>query len=560
MDFWIVLGSAVCLQTALLFGLFLGYECDAAHFLSIAKRLVAEGGLSAVRPPLFPAFLALTGVVWPGTFAGVVLAQAAMGVAIPLFVYRILRGCGRPLALAGSLLLIVSTIPFVGAKLILAEQLFAFLTVLTVFFLADYQYRRDPRAIYGFLLAGLAAMLTRWEAEFIFTLGMCGILALAVRSRHHFRHVVLAIVLALLVLGSYSVARAISLHDLSLLGTLQSGTGHQLFNRLYGFDAATVDAKVGRFADLFPRRAAAVAAPRLIHPANGSASRRVRDIIAETARTNPEIFRARKPGLMGIHREADAPTDPYEELFGRFEGHPDALADEIFRAPKNFRTAQYAVFVNDLLTQELGFQGGDRLQIALALESIRAYPSVALAMFADGFTLTGISISALATAIGSPATLAHWKKMYTVWGEPGYVHVYFNVGGCALDSMSPLQASEYRLDQRMTDLPLARSIRSVVMTGATRNWVRAFSGTVLLFGWWILFFGDGRALRLPVLIAAGGVILVVGMGVGGGNSKYDVAFMPLLVILSVFIVAEVLRRVRQIIQILRRTMNPPSVV
>lgn len=540
-DRGVVLGLAATFQVLYLLSIFLGFECDAATFYSFAKGLVgADGVISPYRPPLFPVFLALTGTVWPGTFVGVVLVQAAMGVAMPLLVYRILLGMGRWPALVGALALILTTTPFVSAKLILAEQLYAFLTLLAVYCLARYQDQRDPRMIYGFVIVGLCAMLTRWEAQFLVAIGLCAILVLSLRPLRHLRHIACGTAIVLVVLASYSTGRAWVLSDYRLIGMVQSGSGMQLFQRLHGMNPQGVADLMGTIigSDLSSH------GPQFINSSNGPSSQRLRDLIADYG-SDPSVYRTRESALRNLIVESDAPSEgAYQELFGQFEGAPDALADNIFRSGINLRTAQYPFFVSDAATATLGLAAGDRLLRNAAIETIRAHPTTVVAMVDTGSTLAGITIGGVARVIHNPFVLEQWAQFFNILSTvPGYMVVGFDDAGCASNSLSPSMWQEYLFDQRLTSSSLADSM--IQFGSYTRNLVRVWCGALLVFGWWVVAIARRRrAFNLSVLATVGCIVALVSVAAGGGNTKYDIGFMPLLVIAAVSIATESIRYLR----------------
>jgi hypothetical protein len=220
----------------------------------------------------------------------------------------------------------------------------------------------------------------------------------------------------------------------------------------------------------------------------------------------------------------------------------------------NFRTAQYSLYVDGATQHILGIAAADRLLFAAALEAIRMYPGVMAAMFTQGFTLLGISVEGMSAVAGNPFSIPRWQRLYPVWSVPDYSHVPFNVGGCAAMSLPDRMMAEYRLDVRLTDTAFAR--RTIVLAGIGRNVVRACSGTLLLLGWWLLLFGQRRALTVPLLLALGCLVLTVGIGVGGGNSKYDLGFMPLLLVVAVAITTEAARLMKRRIHQVERRREP----
>jgi hypothetical protein len=538
-DVALVLAAAILAQIVYLFAIPLGFECDASMFYNFAKAILGQGQhFSPYRPPAYPIFLIFTGVVWPGTFLVAVLAQAAMGVAIPFLVYAILHGLGRRPALIGAFAVILSTTPFVAAKLMLSEQLYVFTTILTVFFLARYQDCRDPRAIYGFVMAGLAAMLTRWEAQFIFAFGFVAIFLLALGHARQMRHAVVGLLLTIGVLGSYSTARALFIGDPRLIGSLQSGTGQQIYDRLYMMAPETV---TGTMATVFGH-ADPIETKQLMSPENGPASRQLYDFLKQYIPAHPESYHVFKGPLANLVREPDAPPDSYQELFGRFEDAPEKIVENIFASAPNLRTAQYAIFIFRLLPRALGPNASNRLLLAATLETIERYPATLLVMADEGFILTGIRLTALASAIRDPLNAAHWKSIFPIWGIPDYSRVPFNIGGCAAGALPPHLMSEYGLDAGVT--ATRWSDAAIVFGGFGRNIVRVIAGTIVVLGFWVLFFAPRRGLNLPVLLTLGALIVTIGVSIGGANTRYDLAFIPLLVVAATAIGTESIRRVR----------------
>lgn len=530
---------ATVAQTVYLLAISLGFECDGATFYAFAKALIGLGGsFSAYRPPMYPFFLLVTGTIWPGTFIFAILAQAAMGVAIPLLVYGIMHGLGRRPALIAALLVTISATPFVGAKLILAEQTCVFWTLLALFCLARYQDCRNERFIYGFVFAGLAAMLTRWEAQFLFGFGFCAIFFLAFNQARQLRHVALGVLLTCALLATYSAARAWYMHDMRVLGSLQSGTGMQVFQRLYGMSPSNVAANqraILGWAD-------ATSEVQVMGLAKGPATQRLKRVLVEYSREHPEAYRGRAKSMAEMRTEPDTPPQgPYWELFGRFEGNAEALVENIFNSSPNLRTAQYPFFIADVAQNALGLAGGDRLLLASALDALEAKPATILVMFADGFTLTGADLRAIRDVFRDPSNVALWKALFPIGGLFDYHYVDFNIGGCAAASLSPYMMAEHRFDAEWTGGVFSGVAVNIAALG--RNVVRFISGIVLLLGWWILLLAPRRAVHLPLLATLGCLILAIGISAGGGNSKYDLMYLPLQVITSISIATEAVRRI-----------------
>ena len=102
---------------------------------------------------------------------------------------------------------------------------------------------------------------------------------------------------------------------------------------------------------------------------------------------------------------------------------------------------------------------------------------------------------------------------------------------------------EYLFDQRLTSSSLADSM--IQFGSYTRNLVRVWCGALLVFGWWVVVIARRRrAFNLSVLATVGCIVALVSVAAGGGNTKYDIGFMPLLVIAAVSIATESIRYLR----------------
>ena len=527
LDHIIILFAALLLQIVYVVGIPLAYECDASAYYAFAKALCGAGGAtSTYRGPLFPVLLIFSGAVWPGTFVFTVLIQAAFGVLAPWIFYRCLEGLGRMPALVGAFAFMVSTIPFAAAKLALAEQLFMFLMLLAVMFLARYYDRRDPRLIYGFLLAGLGAMFTRWEGAFLLAFGFAAIFILAFK-RKHLRQALIAASLGLTFIASYSTARALLLSNLSLIGNLQNGTGGQLLWRVYSMP---------------------VGAGSVINPANGPATRELEKLVLDYVRTYPESYRSLKDNLGKI-----PPADRYTQLYGRFDGDPEAIVANIFNSPPNEITVYYQFYVTAVAINVLGLAASDWLLQRVVLEAMIAHPDTILVMLKDGISLIGIEPFNLYRSIQNRSLRSDWWAVFPYWGRFTYEAVGFDLGGCASNTLPPHMMAEYRFDQNL----FSPAFNALVVDAGSygRNLVRASIGAILIFGGWALFISQRWLFNLAVLGSLAAMIVIYGIAAGGVYSRYEYGAFPLALLLAVAALTQILRWVGAA---LKRTRGVPQ--
>lgn len=556
-DVGLLLGLAAILQTVYLVAIPLTFECDAASYYSFARFIVgAGGGYSYVRGPGYPLFLILTGDLWPKTFLFTLLVQAAFGVVIPLIFYRCLWGLGRVPALGGALLLIASTIPFTAAKLVLTEQLYTLLVLLAIMCLALYHDGRNPRSIYAFALCALAAMFTRWESQVLVAIGFVAIFVLAYRRPRQIRHAILAAAISISIIGGYSVARALLISP-SLLGTLQNGTGAQLFWRMHAMNESAFSAREPSLSRTPKEAEESARYPQFISGSNGPASARLRLMVRDYIRDHPESYRSLKEPLSLLPEDSGGPHGwIYQEAFGRFEGSPDALTDNIFSASHDLATESYIYYVNGIAQQELGIAAADRLLRDVAIEAIRANPLMPLTvMFIDvPFQETGFTLYGLDRVIRDPASARSWQAFFPFREPFAFANVGFDAGGCASATLPARMMAEYRLDQRLHSNLLSEP--AVMLGGFLRNLIRPIIGVTILFGWWVSFFSRRRILDLAVLASAVALIVASGSLTGVvANFRYEYAIFPLDLLVAVAIASEVGQRLRSFAVRRRRSVS-----
>ncbi|MGQ0675341.1 MAG: ArnT family glycosyltransferase, partial [Rhodospirillales bacterium] len=490
--------GAVC-QAVYFVAVPLTFECDAASYYSFAQSILRRGGsYSHYRAPGYPLVLALSGAVWPGTFIPLLLLQALLGAAMPAIFYRCLYGMSRRAALAGALMLIASAIPFTAAKLILTEQLYTALVLLAVMCLAQYHDRGDPRWAYRFALVALAALFVRWEAQFLVGFGLLGLMAMSLGRPRRLRYAVLAAGFVALCLVGYSAARAVFI-DPALFGSLQNSSGAQMFWRMYSLGDLPFPG-----AEQHPRPGPAGAEdaarfPQLVRTSNGPATQRLRDIVAAYARKNPDTYRGMKDQLARLPEDKDGPTGwIYEYSFGRFDGDPEALADNIFSAPFFLATEPYVYYVTGIARSELGIVEADRLLRDVAIEAVRAHPKSLLTMFVDlPFQITGTMLQIVEQAARDPLNPAAWAELPHYRGRLTYVDVPFDAGGCASSILPQRMMAEYRFDRDSRHAGFADAAIAVASFG--RNVLRPIVGLTFVFGWWAALFAPRRAFNLAVL-------------------------------------------------------------
>jgi hypothetical protein len=141
---------------------------DSFGYLNAAKYVA---GLPAqnvpyYRMPLFPLFLAATGVIYD-TFFWFVLAQIALGILMVMIFHDGLRVYSRPAALIATAVFTFTFAPFVYSKSVMTEQLYLFGLILCLSSTLRYFLSPSPGRLVLIAGAILIMMLTRVQGILI---------------------------------------------------------------------------------------------------------------------------------------------------------------------------------------------------------------------------------------------------------------------------------------------------------------------------------------------------------------------------------------------------------
>ena len=540
-------GAAVLFQTIYLFIIPLGFECDAAMYLKFSQSLFgAEGGaFNYYRAPGFPIFLGLSGQLLFGSFIPTVAVQAAMGILSPLLFYRTLAPINCRAAFITACVFVLSTAPFYGAKIMLPEQVFAFLIVAGLYGFSRYYFTRDVRFIHLSLFCFFAATFTRWEANPLLFMGIVLLFFIARARKHHLRHLALAVsVLAGLATG-WSATRSHNVTgDMSLLGSFHHFAGRQSFWVIYWGDRLILE----KWQDALGwGNASGGGSPAnddrllenetfyemhdvpFVRPENGPQTRKLRDLILEIVAENPDSYRALEPQMINVQRRPDGTyKDDYKEYFGRFDGNPEAFADNFFLQPNGF----YTDYVPEELRKRLGLKGMNDLLGAVVLETMFAQPSLAaflaLRSASNFLSLFGIDMESVA-GIQTPGKQTFRSSVFSFWEKNHYSDVYYNIGGCATAHLSPKMQQEIIRDHEVS-VPMRD--RLFPIGNFLRNLVRNVSGPIALLTCWFIPFAPNRRLFLYMALLISPYLLFSSSLGYSPYSRYEIAVQPLIIFLA----------------------------
>lgn len=539
---WILLFSTF-FQAVFLLANPIGFECDAAMFYNYAKAIIFIGGsASDYRPPGFPLFLLITGQIWPGTLLVTILFQLAMGILMPILVFKTLKRFGNSFAVIGAMLTLFSTISYNYSTLILSDQLFGFTLLLAIYFFTCFFFENKERDLKWFLIASLACTFTRWEGIFLLINGMLYISYYYYKARK-FRAIILLNFSILMFFFFYSLVRAAYFHDVKMVGSLQNGSGLQLFYRAYTGDYPAFQKNKSRNdQSLSSANNGDVDqgnSVQFVSVSNGPSTQKLKKIVERFAADNPDSYRELKPLILNLPI-SNSYSNSYETLFGRFDGQSEKLATHIFTTPSSNLNSQYLFYINRAVKDSLGTVDGDKLLVSSAIESFVAHPIIVLSMFNDSLSILGVDLFNYLSRINKGPFIESMNLLFPYWGRYHYDWLDFDLAKCASNTLSPHMIDELKLSYSVAD----RKLNSVLVELASfnRNLIRVGLGISLILLGWTLIFSRNR-LYLCVLVGTFlPMILIYGVYIGGAYTRYEVATIPLMIIITMQILIGLKRR------------------
>tara|TARA_Y100000588_G_C14232590_1_gene915944 strand:+ start:320 stop:1798 length:1479 start_codon:yes stop_codon:yes gene_type:complete len=459
------------------------------------------------------------------TFLGTVVVQGVLGIFSVLLVYRILFPISRIAAMVSAVVYVLSMVPFTAAKLMLDAQLFAFMVLLTIYCLSLYLSTRQRIFILLTVVSGLVTMFTRWEGQFLLIVVSITLLVVGWSERSRlFVYWCALLGIIVVTLTAWSGTRAVYMNDPRVFGTLQNGTGEQLFWRLYShFNNRAYQAKIhfdpSFLGEVFDGEGGRTKHFKLVLPENGPATKALQEFIRHVATSRPaeEIFNSHLiSGLEGGY-------------LTRLGGIPDRLIDEIFMSPnitesgKPFPPFTYAHGVPMELRREIGAVDADKFLMKVHWETIRNEPFVLVPMVVDAMSMLGIRFQK-----NAEGGFGDTRWLFSGWGRAHYLNVGFNLGNCANISLPSEMMAEYRWDYGLNEHRPYPSY--AVVASAGRNILRNVIGPLALLTWWFMPFSRFRPLLLAVGLSSMCLVAVPAFLGGGAYTRYEIPLLPLLLI------------------------------
>ena len=549
----VLLALAVIFQIVMLFVIPLVFECDALMYYHYAMGLLGEPGgyVSYYKGPGFPTFLILTGQLLFDSFSLTILVQAVFGILMPLMFYRILAPFQRPIALAASMIFILSTTPFWAAKFLLTEQLYGFLLLGGVYGFSRYYFTKDARFIHLTLLVGMAAFLTRWEAGFPLLAATAIIFFMAKKQNRHLRQLFLSIAVVMAVTGSWSVARSYYVvGNISLAGSLHNFQGRYMFILNYWIGIPNLQQwevrlglrKASREFLVNPKKLMDISGffpapedrrPRnFTLPENGPATQKMRDLLVTFAGEHPDTYRRLEPLLDKVkpgpnfEKHVGKERSYYWYVYGRFDGDPDAFVDNIFTNPNQF----YLDYQASTLNEFYGIAETNQLYKDVVMETFVANPRLILLHMIRGLSnlasLLGLDLPNMFTRDEQ----GRWTPSFLLGlqYQNAFTKPLYNLSGCVESLPERMQM------ENLGDIEITTPINEALMPffNGLRNYARLVVGLLALLTWWFVPWAPNRNYALSLTLICIPIVLLGSSLVIVAYTRWELPLQALIILVT----------------------------
>lgn len=506
----------------------IAFECDALTYLNNAKAYVGlPAPLDDYRPPTYSIFLLLSGTVFPGSMLLTLVLQWALGLASALVFRNTLNlYCSPLITNLGAFSLIVSGIPFYAAKFILAEQLFLFFSITSIYLFLSYLRRGRIFDFRLSLLFSLLSVATRWDGLLI-TLAIIFFVNIFRRDGETRKTTIVFILISIFIYFGYSGVRVLYKRDMSIFGTIQNGTDRQLFWRLYTLRPLSSErAKEGGGTHR-----------SFVNLTNGPNTKLLSAIVSEYLTTHPEAIAQQRAPLDQIKpaKTGDANSNDsssfYNQLYGRFNEDPDLIVKNMFDVVLTESSDYYSFLIIQAVVSTRGVVQGEKLLRDVNIETLLSSKDIILTVLKDSNSYLGSDLVSVFYRDDIPFKI---ESIFPFWGAYLNIATEFNLAGCAKNGMGTRMWSEYVSERNgYAKIPRISLERFQSAASFGRNSIRAVFGTLFLIGailWWRRSARGGVAFILYGLTF--GYLVFYGVIAGGAYQRYEIITIP-LVILSV---------------------------
>ena len=373
---WLWLMS-VAVGLALLVFVPITYFGDSDSYLRLARWMVSGSTEypTTYRTPGYSLLLLATGVVHGDTFLWLMLAQSAMGVTIPILIYRIVALYDNRVAYYTAVFSIMSLVPYGSMKSVLTEEFYVFVLLLIVYLVARLVATRRPVYAYAAAAAFFALLLIRPVANYLSIICFAS-LALSLRSSKKLvMHLGLSFLLLVVLLQAYvqvwnravmGPKRVVSAYNVA------GWAGTALFYNVYltGGHLNNDVVRSGGSLDNSPAYVRETAGPAQQELGRVLRSQMTREYLVST-------------------RVLQGPDFVYAYFYQPYLDDPQRLVDEMLAAP----SLSYYFYMWQVVYDALGPVQADKLFTRVSLELLRQRPLIGIKYITRNIYFFGAGLS-----------------------------------------------------------------------------------------------------------------------------------------------------------------------
>lgn len=186
--------TILAISTAIAFVIFL--TTDAVHYADSAPYFLYSVALSHftvnpqawVRTAGYPLLITATLYPWFRSLMGILAVQAILAALIPWLIYKILLYVSKPLAISGSLLSVVTLLPYQFQNLLYPDEVEVFLSILLCYLMVRYCFASTAKNMVWVFLAYAYDAFLRPPSLLLYLLLLATASMTAWRAREYRRH------------------------------------------------------------------------------------------------------------------------------------------------------------------------------------------------------------------------------------------------------------------------------------------------------------------------------------------------------------------------------------
>lgn len=472
------------------------FECDSNTYFNFSKSLLSGESINLLRGPVYPIFLILAGLNWADSIYLILFLQWLFGVLLSFIIINTLKVEKIQIRLFISIAVCLTGYTFYGARLFLAEQLTAFLAILSLFFIIRYYQRNNNRdLIYSSLLASLA-FLTRYETLPILIAVIGFGFVQSLNKRDIKNTLTISLIPLIIILGWTSIKSNLTDGE-SEFGTLASETGSQLMTSL---NFAIIEEQNRLLSEGFKDQAKDTS---YFQSSNGPNTRKLIDL-AKNHLINDNFLFERKFNGLSID---DSYKKEIENIWGPARDRPEIVIDWFFSTEIDKRSSQTVLLLNEIIVAEVGVEEADKLITSASFELIFNHPRVLLLYLKTALKWYGVD-------------LENENKLYVGNRTISYWEVPFNPANCASGVLSVNQYEQYsKIFEQNREFRNIQTITSISME------VFRIFYSITVIVWIILNIFRRTKFRIEIsflILIHFLVVMFLTMSQAGINSKYGI--------------------------------------